>query len=603
MNKILKDKLRLLPENPGVYFMKDGDGKIIYVGKAKILKNRVRSYFSGTHNKDRKTQRLVSNISDFDYLICRSEEEALIVEADMIKKHRPRYNILLKDDKQFPFIKLTLREPFPRIFVTRDVIKDGSKYFGPYIQTGTLKKTLRMLEWMFPHRTCKRKIPASGIAFDKSCINHQMGKCQAPCIGKISRKDYFKNIKHILRLLNGKNEDVVKIMTIEMKELAGERKFEEAAVIRDKIDYLNRFKSRKLTHFNDKLNYDIIGFYRDENYAAVSVLKIIRGKLLQREIYNMDQVADYENREILSQFIRQYYSASSIVVPDKVMIPFEPASCDVLNKWLKNKLTIPARGENKKLIGLAKANALNHVEEQKLRYLRKSDRSILPVRELKEKLNLRRMPRKIVCFDISTIQGTDTVSSMVYFENGKPKKKNYRKFIMKTVEGQDDFASMAETLTRFLSQIEKYEKPDLIVIDGGKGQLGAANAILKKYDLDIDIVSLAKRIEEIFQPGVSSSVILPKSSPALRLLINLRDESHRFAVTFHRKRRSLRTLISELDGIPGIGNERKFLLLKTFGSVTKIKEAGLDQLCEVKGIGAGTAKIIKKYLNEVENKE
>jgi excinuclease ABC subunit C len=597
MNKNLEDKLRLLPGNPGVYFMKNREGKIIYVGKAKVLKNRVRSYFTNKHH-DRKTKRLVANINDLEYLICRTEEEALIVEANMIKKHLPHYNILLKDDKQFPFIKLTLREPFPRIFVTRNVVKDGSKYFGPFTKSGTLKRTLRMMEWMFPHRTCKRNIPLDRIAFDKACINHQMGKCPAPCIGKISKKDYFKNIRQILRLLNGKNETVIKMLTDEMMDFADKMEFEKAAVIRDKIDYLNRFKSTKLSHFNDNKNRDIIGFYRDETHAAVSVIKIINGKLMQKEIYNMDQVVDDENKTILAQFIQQYYSADTITKPHKIMIPFEPASYEVLNKWLNKKLIIPIKGENRKLIGLAKANALNHVEEQKLKHLRKSGRSILPVQELKEKLNLRHMPRKMVCFDISTIQGTDTVSSMVYFENGKPKKKNYRNFVMKTVIGQDDFASMAETLNRFLSKIEDYEKPDLIVIDGGKGQLSAAYAILEKYNLDIEMISLAKRIEEVFKPGSSDSIILSKSSPALRMLIHLRDESHRFAVTFHRKRRSLRTLKSELDGIPGVGNERKFLLLKTFGSVQKIKEANVIQLCEVKGIGIELAKVIKKHLSE-----
>jgi len=595
-NSKIKTKLSLLPDKPGVYIMKNRSGTIIYIGKAKILKNRVRSYFTGTH-QDNKTRELVEKIKDFDYIITNNEEEALILESNLIKKYKPKYNIMLKDDKKYPFIKITLNEAYPRIFITREFTRDGSKYVGPFTDSKAIRKTLRLLEWMFPFRTCKRVIPEGRIIYEKSCINYQLKKCPAPCIGKISKVDYNKTIRQIIKFLNGRNQDIIDDYTFDMKIHAEKKEFEEAARIRDKIIDIQKLNQSRNTYFTDYKNRDAIGISKEEDKAAVSVLKILSGKLLNKEIYALNNVEERSLEEILSAFLKQYYANKLDDLPHKILLQMLPDDFDIINRILKNKILIPKRGEMRSLITIARKNAFNYVEEQKLSHLRKSIRTVFPVQELKEKLGLKKLPRKMVCLDISTIQGSDTVSSVVYFENGKSKKKNYRRFIIKSIEGQDDFAAMAETLDRFLKKADDADIPDLIVIDGGKGQLSSSYRILKKYSkTNIEMISLAKRLEEVFLPGKSDSIILPRSSSALRLLISIRDEAHRFAISFHRKRRSSRTLKSELDNIKGIGFKTKFLLLNKFGSVENIKKQNRESLVEIKGIGLKAA---DKILNSL----
>ncbi|MCF7793921.1 MAG: excinuclease ABC subunit UvrC [Candidatus Cloacimonetes bacterium] len=588
----IKQKLTLLPDSAGVYLMKNAKEKVIYVGKAKVLKNRVRSYFSGTP-VDAKTQELVTKIVDIDYILTKTEEQALVLEANLIKKYRPKYNINLKDDKQYPFIKITSKEDFPRIFVTRNLVKDGSKYFGPYTDSRAIRKTLRLMEWIFPLRTCGRTIMEGGKLYKRACVNFQMGKCPGPCVGKISKTEYQKIINNAVNFLNGRNQDVIDELMKQMKEYGEKLEFEKAAQTRDKISDIQKVNSSRNLFFTDQKNRDVIGLYKEDKKAAVAVLKVLSGKLLNKEIYNMDNVEGRNISQILSAFLLQYYAEKMDTLPHRILVQTKPQEYEILNKWLKNKLIIPQRGEKKSIIIIARDNAFNQVEEQKLKYLRKSNRTIFPIKELKDKLGLKKLPRKMICLDISTIQGTDTVSSLVFFENGKPKKKNYRHYIIKTVKGQDDFASLAETLKRYLNKIEEQEKPDLIVIDGGKGQLSSAYQILQENNLpDIEMISLAKRLEEVFLPGRSDSVILPRSSSALRVLVNLRDEAHRFAITFHRKKRSKRTLQSELDKITGVGDKTKFLLLKEFGSVENIAKASLQDLMNIKGLGKKTAEKI-----------
>ncbi|NQV18988.1 MAG: excinuclease ABC subunit UvrC [Armatimonadetes bacterium] len=593
----LKQKISLIPNKPGVYLMKNSIGKIIYVGKAKILKNRVRTYFTGKY-QDLKTEQLVENISDFDYIITATEVDALVLENNLIKKHKPKYNIYLRDDKQYPFIKITMKEPFPRIEITRKLLKDGSKYFGPYTDSRAIKKTLRLLEWIFPFRTCTRKIPTEKVVFDRPCINYQLGKCSGACIGKISKQEYKKIISNIFHFLNGRNTEVISNLKQEMQLESEIMNFEKAAQTRDKINNIYRLNRSHNMFFTDDKNRDVVGIYKEENKAAVAVLKILSGKLLNKEIYSIENAEGRKISEILEAFLKQYYAEKIDKLPHKIILQIKPDDYETLNFWLKNKLLIPQRGEMKALISISKENAFNYVEEQKLKYLRKSSRTIYPITELKEKLGLKKLPRKMACFDISTIQGTDTVASLVFFENGKPKKKNYRHYIIKTVQGQDDFASLSETLQRYLIKIDEQEKPDLIIIDGGKGQLSSAFGVLKQMKLEkIEMISLAKRMEEVFLPDNSKSIILPRSSSALRLLINIRDEAHRFAINFHRKRRTNRTLTSELDRINGIGTETKFLLLKELGSIKNIKNSSIDKLTEIKGIGEKTAKKILDGLN------
>lgn len=594
----VEQKLKLLPVSPGVYIMKNTSEDIIYIGKAKVLRNRVRSYFRGI-SQDLKTVEMVSKIADLEYILTKTENQALELEANLIKKHKPKYNIQLKDDRSKPFIKITIKEPFPQVFVTRELKKDGSKYYGPYTDTNAMRKTLRLLEWIFPMRTCTRKIPSGKPVFKRSCMNYQLGKCTAPCIGKISIEEYGKNVNALIQFIKGRNQDVISDLTIRMKECSDKLNFEEAAKFRDKIENIQKLNRSKNMFFTDEKNRDIIGVYQEGNKAAVAVLKILSGKLLNKEIYALNNTEGTTLAQIMEAFLKQYYSSKLEELPFRIFLQIEPDDLLTINKWLKNKLIIPKKGDNKALISIAKENAFNFVEEEKLKYLRKSNRTIFPIKELKDKLNLSKLPRKMICIDISTIQGTDTVSSLVFFENGKPKKKNYRHFIMKTVEGQDDFASMEETMRRYLNKIEENEKPDLIVIDGGKGQLRKSYNTLKEMKIEnIEMISLAKRIEEVFLPGGKSSIILPRNSSALRVLVKIRDEAHRFAITFHKKRRKKRTLKSELDTILGVGEQTKFSLLKKFGSVDNIRNASITELMSVKGIGEKSATMILEYLSK-----
>ncbi|HOV15901.1 MAG TPA: excinuclease ABC subunit UvrC [Candidatus Cloacimonadota bacterium] len=588
-------KVQLLPEQSGVYIWKNSEGEVIYVGKAKSLKNRVKSYFSDSP-KDEKTKLLVNHIADLDYTITNSEAEAFLLEANLIKHYKPKYNVLLKDDKRYPFIKITLNEPFPRVLVTREVTKDGAKYFGPYTDAGSLRKTLRFLEWIFPLRNCTRKIPADKIIYTKACINHQLGKCLAPCIGGVTQSDYMKIVEIMLHFFKGMHQEIVDYFRSEMLKASEEQKYELAAGYRDKIRELEKIAKRQTVYYHDNRNIDIIGFYQEQTIVIVVVLKMINGKLIRQENYPLSQTESYEPAEILASFLKLYY-ADKEELPQEILLPLEPSDFSALSEWLGNRLFLPRRGEKAKLIAMAKRNAFNLAEEQKLAHLKKANRTIKPIQELKEKLNLPKLPRKIICLDISTIQGSDTVSSAVFFLNGKPFKKNYRRFIIKSTATQNDFAAMAETMSRYLNEIKNNPDlmPDLIIIDGGKGQLSSVKNILDEANVKIPVISLAKRLEEVFTPDSSESIILSKSSLALRLLTNIRDEAHRFAINFHRQRRSQRTLISELEDIEDIGEKTKFLLLKSLGSVDAIRNATFEDLIAIKGIGEATATKIINY--------
>ncbi|MDD4232580.1 MAG: excinuclease ABC subunit UvrC [Candidatus Cloacimonetes bacterium] len=595
----IENKLHLLPDKPGVYLWKNAKGEVIYVGKALSLKNRVRSYLNNSP-KDPKTEQLVIHIAALDYIITTSEAEAFLLEASLIKQNQPKYNVLLKDDKRYPYVKITINEPFPRVFVTREIIKDGSRYFGPYTDVRSLRRTLRSFEWLFPIRNCTRNIPIGAVVYKKACINYQLGKCSAPCIGKISQGQYMQIVNKLIGFFEGKYEELLSEFRHEMNSLSEELRFEEAAKIRDRIIAIQNIQKRQSVVYTDCRNVDIIGFYQEENDAVCLVLKMQEGAIVNQENYPMKNLALESRESILGSFIKLYYSQKDNL-PQEILLPFEPQDYVGLSKWLNGKLTLPQRGEKTKLLAMAKRNAFNIVEERKLSHLRKANRTIYPIQELKEALGFDKLPRKIVCMDISTIQGTDTVSSAVYFENGKSKKKYYRHFIIRDIQTQNDFAALQETLARFLKEIDKEPdmKPDLFIIDGGKGQLSATYDILvNSLYADIYIVSLAKRAEEIFLPGKLESVILSRSSSALRLVTRVRDEAHRFAISFHRSRRSKRTLISELEEISGIGEQSKFILLKELGSVENIRLADIETLTSIKGIGAKTAKHIYDFFHK-----
>ncbi len=591
-------KLRLLPDQPGVYLWKNDRDQIIYVGKALNLANRIRSYLTDTA-KNPKTTQLVKNIADLDYIIVTSEAEAFLLEANLIKEHMPKYNVLLKDDKRYPFIKITIGEQYPRILITRDLNRDGSKYFGPFTDTKSLRRTLRLLEWVFPIRNCSRHISGEKIHYKRPCINFQLGKCPAPCAAYVTRQEYAVVVNRLIGFFQGKYHEILGELRNEMLQASEEMQYEKAAKLRDRLVAIEKIQKRQTVYYTDQRNLDIIGFYQEERSAVAVVMKMIDGKILHQENYPLANVEKSPGDETLSAFIKLYY-AQKEELPDEILLPSQPDDYENLNTWLKNRLILPQKGEKSKLVAIAKRNAFHLVEENKLAHLRKANRTIYPIQELKEKLNLPKLSRKIVCMDISTIQGSDTVSSVVYYENGKPRKKNYRHFIIRSVEGQDDFASMEETLERFCREIDKDSelKPDLIVIDGGKGQLSSALKVLNTTTYrDIPIISIAKRIEEIFMPGREESIKLAKSSPALRLITSVRDEAHRFAVNFHRRRHSRNAMISELISIPGVGEETMFLLLKTMGSVSAIRNASIQELTAIKGIGDRTAQLIHAFFD------
>lgn len=601
LSKEIESKLSLLPDQPGVYLWKDKNGTIIYIGKALNLKHRVRSYFASS-GKDVKTEHLVKNIADLEYIITNSESDAFILEATLIKHHRPKYNIMLKDDKRYPFIKITVNEPFPRIFITRELLKDDAKYFGPYTEVRYLRSTLRDLEWIFPLRNCNRNIPKT--KYKQPCMNYQLGKCPAPCVGCINQEDYAVIVNRLLRFFSGRYTELIDELRAEMQNASDSLDFEEAAKLRDRIVAIQSIQKRQSVFNVEGGNTDIIGFYREEKRAVCVVFKMQNGAIIHQENYPLANLDYEESDSILASFLQLYY-ADKEEMPDEVLLPFAPKDIDKLNSWLGNKLQVPQRGEKTKLIAMAKRNAFNIVEESKLAHLRKANRTIFPIQELKEVLKLPKLPRKIVCMDISTIQGSDTVSSAVFFENGKSKKKYYRHFIIRSIDTQNDFAAMQETMARFLTETEKDEqmKPDLIIVDGGKGQLSASEQILNSSGKnDISLIALAKRAEEVYLSGNEQSIVLPRSSSALRLLITIRDEAHRFAITFHRKRRTQRTLESALEAIPGIAETNKFLLLKELGSIDNIAKADIETLSSIKGIGIKTATKIYNHFHNEENK-
>ncbi len=589
----IAQKLHLLPQQPGIYIWKNAAGEVIYVGKARLLESRIKSYLNNSP-KDAKTEQLLRHIADLDYIITLSEHDAFILEANLIRRHQPKYNILLKDDKRYPFVKITLAEPFPRIMVTRELVQDGSRYFGPFTDAKSLRMTLRNFEWIFPIRTCSRVIPADQVRFKQACINHQLGKCPAPCIGAVTRAEYLRVVKRQMSFFDGKHQEVLDELRAEMNELAGELKFEQAARTRDRIIAIERIQKRQVVYSPDARNTDVIGFYQEEKLAVGVVLRIMSGMVVNREDYPLANVENDAPEEALAAFIKLYYTSRD-ELPDEILLPQEPAEFEELNSWLGGKLSLPQRGEKSRLLAMAKRNAFQLIEERKLAHIRRANRTVFPIQELKEKLALPRLPRKMVCMDISTIQGTDTVSSAVFFENGRAKKKSYRHFIIRQVDSQNDYAALQETLTRFLNETAKDPSmlPDLLIIDGGKGQLAACKEVLDaSAHPDVPIISLAKRAEEVYLPGRPESIILPRSSSSLRLLTSIRDEAHRFAINFHRSRRSKRTLLSELEDIPGVGEQTKFLLLKELGSVEAIKAASPEELMKVKGIGGKLARQI-----------
>lgn len=571
-----------LPNKPGVYIMRDDTDTIIYIGKAKNLVKRVKSYFREKLDRP-KTQILMSHFDSLEYIVTNSEKEALILEATLIKKHRPRYNVQLKDDKRYPYVKIT-SESFPRLVITRNVTKDGI-YFGPFTDVGSVKQTVKFLKSLFKIRTCRN--------MDGPCLNAQIDLCYAPCDGKISEKEYSEIINKIDLFFQGKYSTIVKNLKSEMAEAAKNEEYEKAAVIRDQIASIEEIMEKQFVDLvDDDLDQDVIAIAPSKNEVVVIIMPIRNGKIVGRDDFLMSGSQYDSSSEVLFAFIQQYYGYNRHI-PKQILLDEDIDEKELLEDWLsdlrgnKVHIKVPQKGVKLRLVKMARKNA-EIIQHQK----KKMENALI---ELKKYLKLENLPRVIEGYDISNISGKFAVGSKVSFKDGKPNKKMYKHFKMET-PGPNDFAMMEELLTRRLKMVDRDPEPDLIVIDGGKGQLGMACGVLDKLDLThIPIIGLAKEFEEIYVPNTKRPIIIPKNNKALHLLQQVRDESHRFAITYHRKLRSKNIQASSLDDIAGVGKKRKVALLKEFGTLENIKNASIEDLAKTKGMNQKTAENVYNY--------
>lgn len=586
----LKEKLLSLPTCSGCYIMKDINGNIIYVGKAKNLKRRVNSYFNRTQ-KNIKTENLVGNIADFDYIVTNTEYDCLMLENNLIKKYKPHYNILLKDDKNFPYIKINLKKDYPKFEITRKLKKDNAKYFGPYFAGVNAYQILDIVNYAFELRTCNENFSANK-RLKRACIYYNMGLCSAPCIHNISKQEYLQNVQNAIDFLNGDTKRVQQILENKMNLASENLNFESAIKFREQLNALSRLKEKYLTQFTTHENIDLINGYFDGKNASMSVVLIRNGKMLGCENFNLFEANNLI--DVLPQFIIQYYSMERLA-PSKIYIAFDVPEKASLERWLiekfnrQVKLLVARKGDKKRLLDLAENNAKEYLQKSLSKEQNKLDRTIYACERLKQVLNLQSVPYRMECYDISHISGTNKVASMVVFTNGDVDKTMYRKFIIKTVEGNDDFASLKETLDRRLNElngkdISFSQKPNLIIIDGGKGQLNSTAQILNEHHINIDLISLAKQDEEIFTLHSVEPIKLKRNDLALQLVQRIRDEAHRFAITFHRQKRAQNMIESELSDVKGLGKTRQKHLIKKYGSVKNLKELTLEQMLSDKNI-------------------
>jgi excinuclease ABC subunit C len=610
-------KLKNLPQLPGVYLFKNDRGKIIYVGKAKNLRNRVRTYFQSPHRHDHKTARMVPQVVDLDLMVTDSEVEALILEANLVHEYKPRYNVALKDDKHFPYIKIT-NEPFPRVLIVRRIEKDDATYFGPYTSAKGMRRTVAFLTRLFNIRTCNLIIPAPEGKTHQVCLDYHIKRCAGPCVGLQSREDYAQQVEAVAMVLSGKSKELIDRLTEKMKAASASINYEEAAKARDQIEAIKSVMIKQKVDAGDIVDRDIISLAREEKDAVAVVMQIREGVLIGRQDFQITSDTDDPNEEVLETFITQYYNHQPNL-PDELYLPYELPEKKLVEQWLKEvrgsrvKVYTPRIGEKVRLVDLAAKNARLLLDEILIQKKKMSERTSKMVTNLKDELGLARSPRRMVCFDISNTGETDAVGSCVFFENAKPKKSEYRHFKIKGVKGQDDYKMMREVIGRYFFRIKEdiaktteeaggkvsAVPPDLVVVDGGKGQLSAARAELEYLGFaNQPIIGLAKRLEEVFLPGQSAAMTISKSAPGLILLKHIRDEAHRFAITYGRKVRSKRTIKSKLDDIPGIGPSRCELLLKEFGSVANLKKQTVDDLAQVKGINRALAEKILTALSQ-----
>jgi excinuclease ABC subunit C len=617
----LKAVLDTLPTKPGCYIMKDATGEVIYIGKAINLRNRVRSYFHSGKSADAhifpKTGKLVRRIADIDWIVVGSELEALILEMNLIKKHRPHFNVRLKDDKRYPYIKVHWADPFPKVTVTRQMVNDGSRYFGPYTSVWAVYQTLDVLRRIFPYLTCDRVITGQD---ERACLYYDIKLCTAPCIGAIDQAGYRQMIDDLCHFLEGRTEPILSRLQTEMARAAEELHFERAAALRDQIQAIDRVVERQKVVSTEYIDSDVIAMARSDGEACVQVFFIRGGKLIGRDYFLMEGTHDVPDPSVISEFIKQFY-VQAPAIPQQLLLPQEVEEAHIIKQWLSSRrqgdvveIKVPHQGLQQELIAMAAENAAETLASLQARWQLDTNRQTQALTELQEALNLPEPPNRIECYDIANIQGTAAVGSMVVFEQGVPKKNLYRHFNIRSVSGPDDFASMEEVLTRRFNRWQAAREtsevpgkktdqafsllPNLLLVDGGKGQLSRAVAVLDRFGLreKVPVASLAKQNEELFLPDRPTSILLPRQSQGLYMIQRVRDEAHRFAITSHRKRRDKAGVASRLDIIPGIGPARRKALLIHFSSIQKIQEASLEELQTVPGITLKLAEAIKEHL-------
>lgn len=599
----MKERLQNVPLQPGVYMFKDQGGRVVYVGKAKALRNRMRSYFQATERLHPKVRAMMNRVADFDFIVTKTEVEALILENNLIKAYQPRYNIDLRDDKTYPYLKVSVREKFPKVSVVREERDGESRYFGPFTDATNLRETLKILHDIFPLRSCKNFRNKS-----RACLNRDMEKCLAPCIGQISEAEYRKLVDGLLTFLEGNPGAILQSRENEMKAAAANLEFEKAARLRDQIKGLETIVAQQQkVVFSSPYNLDLVGLLMDEQESLVLVFKIRCGKIISKDSFWLNRPINEDEPEVMEFFLKHYYDEQEDIPPE-VLVSKLPAELVLMERWLKEKtgarveLRFPQRGEKKYMLKMVLENAAWLWEEKKNRDHRNRDILL----QLSNALHLEVIPQRIECYDISHLGGEETVGSMVVFTEGLAEPKSYRRFKIKT-EQNNDFASLAEVLQRrFKKSREEHNssflpEPDLIIIDGGLGQVNAAKMVLEEMQVDIPVFGLAKKNEEIFQPGIGQSLVLPRRDEGLKLLQRLRDEAHRFAVEYNRKRRARKVKASALDDIKGIGDERKRKLLIHFGSVSKIRTASLEELTAVPGMNRQAAQNVFQYFHENKN--
>ncbi|EHK2338289.1 TPA: excinuclease ABC subunit UvrC [Clostridium perfringens] len=613
-------QLKILPDKPGVYIMKNSLGEVIYVGKAKVLKNRVRQYFQNSKNHSEKVRAMVKNIAEFEYIVTDSEMEALILECNLIKKYSPRYNIALKDDKFYPFIKITTNEDFPRVYVTRNFAKDGNKYFGPYTNGTAVYEVMGLIKKLFPLRTCKKAIVEGGEP-TRACLNYHINLCKAPCAGYISKAEYWEMIDEIISILNGTDTSIIKKLKVEMEKVAEELEFEKAAKIRDRILAIELIREKQKMFTVKEGDEDFIDLYTDEKDGCAQVFFVREGKVTGREHFMIENISDDPVKEIISSFIASFYGGTA-QIPKTIYVPEEIEDQELIEKFLTEKrgskvwIKVPKKGDKKNLLDMVRNNAKIMLDQFKEKMVEEKELNKSALTELADVLGLDSLPVRIEAYDISNIQGVDSVGTMVVFENGKAKNSDYRRFKIKSVKGPNDYESMREILSRRFSHgLEEVNKikernleyskgkfcifPDLIMMDGGKGQVNIALEVLKDFGIEIPVCGLVKDHKHRTRGIIfnNEEILIRRGSGLMNLITRVQDEVHRYAITYHRSLRDKRTLHSILEDIPRIGEKRRRNLLMKFGSIDNIKKASMEELLDTPGIDRRAAESIKQYFS------